>query len=1022
MEQLLSTTSALGLCAGFIWNRAMWAASGLGGSYLINQSIRFNDNDSAYMHRTPSVAGNRKTWTYSVWFKRGNITSVMNLFNAGASEDLAINASDQLIMNMGTCNYISTQLFRDPSAWYHLIVAVDTTQATAASRVRFYGNGVEITAFGTETDPAQNEDLAVNSATLHTIGANEGGTEEWDGYLADVHFIDGAALTAASFGETDIYGNWVPIEYAGTDADGTAITAGFTDSSIDATNLTTYTFSSQALGTASADRKIIVGVSTNSTPGRTVSTLTVGGVSATLVARQTSSNGEEMLEMWEAEVPTGTTGDVVVTWSTACDRCGIGLHSVYGAATLYADVYSDNADPMNASINVPAGGIVVGCAGWSAVGSATWTGVTETYDENLEAGTYHSGGYATHASASNGLSVTCDVSVASGATGSMIIAVWRPADATVAYGTNGFHIDGADSSDLGLDTNYVAPAYFPGAVTFDGSNDKGTRGADLTGLSDTKVGLFSCWYQLDSGGAGTDRRFMSNSSAGGECGFAFDTANKLRIYFTDTGISANSLQYKTTATHVDYGVWHHLLFAWDSASAVGQMWIDGVAITDFVSSVNSNYTHNWTSGNAYIGANYSGTANFEGSMSDLYINLTETLDLDTESNRLKFRTADGLPVDLGSDGSTPTGTAPIIFCHIDVAESTSNFYVNAGTGGNFTEAGALVETSLPKGNSYTTSGLTTADQMLDSPTDDAANGVGNYATWNPLDLGANGGTLATLSNGNMTATFGAIDYCYLNTTLVGLPVKSFTAGTTYAEFYIDAVGAFAYGVSILVGGTSVRTDAGQGTNAITFTTGDYIGVTVNFDTNTTDFVKNDTTNIWSYAGSNLNFRIVLQGVGAKCTANFGQSAFTYTPPTGFKALCTANLPAPAIPDGSAYFQTKIFTGTGASNALVLGGNSVMQPDLVWIKNRDNAYSHGLFDAVRGTGLALFSDQTTAEYTSSSVTSFDTDGFTVGTDLTCKDINYCPRKQKRLRGEAKETGAEPEKEKSDETEDGDTNNG
>jgi hypothetical protein len=74
MEQLLSTTSVLGLCAGFIWNRAMWAASGLGGSYLINQSIRFNDNDSAYMYRTPSVAGNRKTWTYSVWFKRGNIT------------------------------------------------------------------------------------------------------------------------------------------------------------------------------------------------------------------------------------------------------------------------------------------------------------------------------------------------------------------------------------------------------------------------------------------------------------------------------------------------------------------------------------------------------------------------------------------------------------------------------------------------------------------------------------------------------------------------------------------------------------------------------------------------------------------------------------------------------------------------------------------------------------------------------------------------------------------------------------
>ena len=195
-------------------NLLMGAAAAQGSSYPIDQSIRFNSAEDAYMHRTPSSAGNLQIWTYSVWFKRSILSSVQTLFNSGASEDLAINAANQLIFNMGTCNYISTQLFRDTSAWYHLIVAVDTTNATAASRVRFYLNGVEITSFGTETNPAEN--LTVNSAVRHTIGANEGNTEEWDGYIADAHLVDGAARAATSFGKFDTNGVWVPRNYSGS--------------------------------------------------------------------------------------------------------------------------------------------------------------------------------------------------------------------------------------------------------------------------------------------------------------------------------------------------------------------------------------------------------------------------------------------------------------------------------------------------------------------------------------------------------------------------------------------------------------------------------------------------------------------------------------------------------------------------------------------------------------------------------------------------------------------------------------
>ncbi len=206
----------------------MWAASGLGGSYLINQSIRFNDDDSAYMYRIPSVAGNRKTWTWSGWVKRGNSGLTLSLLSAddlgvpGDRDIFFFNATDnlQFALANGTTNLVSTAVFRDPSASYHIVVTLDTTQATAANRVKVYVNGVQLTSFSTETYPALNYDcVCINTTKKQLLGAAyQAPNYYFDGYLADVHFIDGAALTAASFGETDAFGNWVPVEYAGTDA------------------------------------------------------------------------------------------------------------------------------------------------------------------------------------------------------------------------------------------------------------------------------------------------------------------------------------------------------------------------------------------------------------------------------------------------------------------------------------------------------------------------------------------------------------------------------------------------------------------------------------------------------------------------------------------------------------------------------------------------------------------------------------------------------------------------------------
>jgi hypothetical protein len=111
---------------------------------------------------------------------------------------------------------ITTQVFRDPSAWYHFLCVADTTQATASNRLKLYVNGTQVTTFSTATYPSQNTDLPINSTQLHQIGRNGVPSNYFSGYLADIHFIDGQALDPTSFGEFDDNGIWQPKAFAGS--------------------------------------------------------------------------------------------------------------------------------------------------------------------------------------------------------------------------------------------------------------------------------------------------------------------------------------------------------------------------------------------------------------------------------------------------------------------------------------------------------------------------------------------------------------------------------------------------------------------------------------------------------------------------------------------------------------------------------------------------------------------------------------------------------------------------------------
>ncbi len=205
------------------------------GGYDINNSLRFRASANGYLQRTPSVAGNRKTWTWSSWVKLGTYLTTstnLQLFSTYGGSGSAFSGI-RFDYNSGDCRLIAfdwtgaaltwavqtTQAFRDFSSWYHIVVAVDTTQATASNRVKIYVNGSQITALATASYPSLNYDTYTNTTQVSAVGATKDSStrEYFDGYMAEVNFVDGSAKAASDFGETDaVTGVWKPKKYTGT--------------------------------------------------------------------------------------------------------------------------------------------------------------------------------------------------------------------------------------------------------------------------------------------------------------------------------------------------------------------------------------------------------------------------------------------------------------------------------------------------------------------------------------------------------------------------------------------------------------------------------------------------------------------------------------------------------------------------------------------------------------------------------------------------------------------------------------
>jgi hypothetical protein len=274
--------------------------------------------------------------------------------------------------------------------------------------------------------------------------------------------------------------------------------------------------------------------------------------------------------------------------------------------------------------------------------------------------------------------------------------------------------------------------------------------------------------------------------------------------------------------------------------------------------------------------------------------------------------------------------------------------------------------------------------------------VANYAVLNPL---SNLGTAQTLSEGNLKLTNTSSTWGSKFSTI------GVSSGKWYAEFTVLSTSLNIVGIISDADTTITGTDKYLGSTAnsygyfhsngnkynngtassygATYTTNDVIGVALDMDNGTLTFYKNGTSQGTAYSSLSGVFYIgcsVSSASSSSFAANFGQRPFAYTPPTGYLALNTFNLPNPTILQGNKYMDATLYTGTGA--ALNVTNAAGFKPDFVWIKDRQQAQQHLLYDSIRGVYNFLCSNNTSAEGTNNTtLTSFNTNGFGLGTNGT-----------------------------------------
>jgi hypothetical protein len=873
---------------------SQWFANAGSSAYDVDNSAMFNEPDDEYFTRTPTSASNQRTWTFSTWIKRGNLGSDQRIFTAASNGgELFFDANDKLNAYQYeggyTWNYISTQVFRDPHAWYHIVQRVDTTQGSSGDRVRLYVNGEQITAFDTSTAPSQNATGYVNSAVAHYIGRYSGSNSmHYDGYLAETILIDSQSLAPASFGETDDNGVWRPIEVSSSGL-------------FDASNSVVPTATTWTLG------------STMSAGTGTLDKSGAGGTSA-LYAR--------MLE-----------GNFKVTFTAAA------LNDALFGVFDYTEIGTFNASQDDGFLD--------------SMTNSFW------YDEGQTDVNYGNSTVAASKTIAAGSVVTIERS------GSTIKITDDGSDVhefTQTFsGPVGFIAGHRNTGANSLDFN---------SISFDGVSGIGKNGFYLPFTSSTLLG----------------------EDYGNGSGLVDRTSGTLTGDFTQNGGNAAAFDGN---------------YAQASGSAARK---GGGTSTAFLMKDHGSGVTKTITGFRVFGCTDQGFHSDNDSD-------TVAVKLQGSANGTDF-------TDLGTLSFTDPGNASPQGKFTGITTSTAYRYhkllftFDTATGGKLVGEAELYEGSNPSGgNNFTAVNAPT--QTSDSPTK-------NYAVLSPLTHQTNG----SLSKGNTTTTTASADQ--------GLSFSTFPV-TTGQKVYIEA---------LCSGATSCMTGCVKATSAVVQNPlSDFdalesadggagrllhvgLGDVFNSDGNTTasNYAPNDSVPVthmialdlvndkiyWGDAGvgasgwsngsgsfnqsfdnatgvdltANLDWFFAFRPFAGTIEVNFGATAFTVSPPTGYSSGYSAAIEnenretALTTEDGSAYFQTTLYTGNGASSHEInqSGENSTFAPDFLWTKGITTT-EHRITDAIRGATKVFFTDSSLGDSASTtettSVLSLDSDGFTVG---------------------------------------------
>jgi len=871
-----------------------------GEAYELDQSLKFNDDDSAYLSRTfGSSPTSLKTWTLSCWIKRSSTgtTNYVLSYDSGGNPMgiLGFNSSNQFHYydrdaSSGSADIAlyTTQLFRDPSAWYHFVIKVDTTQGTESNRVKIYLNGLQITAWDTETYPAQNYDtILVGNHYVNISGWGSSPSSSYiDGYLSEVNFIDGQALTPADFGETGDYGEWKPIEYSGT-------------------------YGTNGFYLPFKQDYTVEGFSTVTWKGSSVDGSYIGGVGFQPDLTWIKNRGQ------------------AGSWHFLVDSVRGVSKSLYPNDS-YVEVTSD---------------------GNGHIDSFEADGMTLAFDD----------GTNTNSSSWNYVAWNWDMG-----------------------GSNATNTDGTITS-----TVRANPTYGQSIVSYTGNGSDGaTVGHGLSSTPDMVIvksrDSVHSW-SVGHVGLGTNEVLLLNqTSAKANCTTDFSNGGVGARGATTFTLEAGTVNANNVNTNNEGFIaycWHSVTGYSKFGSYTGNGNLAGPSVTlgfkpAFVLIRKTNgSTSDWLIFDSTRNPTNEVRSFLEPNTSDAETIEQTTnyeLGIDFDSNGFQIKARGG-----GMNGNGDN------YIYMAFADKREYAYWLDQSGNN---------------NDWTSNNLTESDISVDSPTN-------NFATMNPLSSPT---ATATLSEGNLKASASSIVNSYAT---IGM-----SSGKWYWEAYCEDVGSAMLGIGndpsatgdtgnykYYVNGNKYD-PSGASSYGASYTTGDIIAFTYDADIGTLTAYKNNVSQGTMFSSLSGTYFPFFRSAGGTpdIVYNFGQDSsfagnktaqgnqdsngigdFYYTPPTGFLALCTSNLPDVAVTP-SEHFNTVLWSGSGSSQSITGVG---FQPDWLWIKMRSSAYNHRFFDAIRGSANGLYSPNTNVEGDYSAydgVTSFDTDGFSLsGKDGTDK---------------------------------------